>query len=488
MRTRRALPLALALLLLLGCFGCARRDDAPETVTPDDDRPSVTASDGRFTLNYSAAASMNPYTTDNVLNQTVGQLVYETLTEVDDAFAAQPKLFTAWTTEDGRSWTFTVDTTRVFHDGHVLTAQDAAYSILTARDSALYGARLAAVESAEAQDDGTVAVTLSKANTQLPVLLNVPVIENNALSSTYPSGTGPYRFDDGYASLSVFADHPDAASMPVDTICLKEFSTMEDIITAFDNGELDLVCSDPTGDLDLGLGGVSESRQYSTTNLQYIGFNTNSAFFREAAYRAALACAIDRAYAVTMLGDAGVPSPLPVHPVSAFYDERLAGTMEYDPEKAADALTACKVADYDGDGKREYLYSETEPRDIDLTFLVCSDSTQKTAAANKIAEDLRGLGLTVTVRAASWEVYGALLKEGKFDLYYGEVRLPTADRRFSGGAAHGGRGDELRRRHKRRLRRDDRRLSRCAGERAKRRVRGDAAMRGGQCADPARLL
>ena len=32
MRTRRALPLPLALLLLLGCFGCARRDDAPETV------------------------------------------------------------------------------------------------------------------------------------------------------------------------------------------------------------------------------------------------------------------------------------------------------------------------------------------------------------------------------------------------------------------------------------------------------------------------
>ena len=198
-------------------------------------------------------------------------------------------------------------------------------------------------------------IRLSAANTQLPALLNVPVIENNALGSAYPYGTGPYRYGDGYTSLVQVADHPDAASMPVDTIYLKEYDCMEDVINAFDDELLDLALNDPTSDVDLSFSSVNETRQYSTTNLQYVGFNTNSSFFLNSSYRAALRCVVDRAYAVSLLGDAAVATALPVHPVSSLYNEQIAAAMEYDLDACREALDRCKVVDYDGDGKREFL-------------------------------------------------------------------------------------------------------------------------------------
>lgn len=423
---RRALPLALAVLMLLSCAACGgNTDSSADTGDAAQPTETVSNSDGRFTLNYNSSAGMNPYVTENVWNQTVCQLVYETLTEVDETYTAQPRLFTAWSSDDGLTWSFTVDTTRVFHDGHTLTAQDAAYSLECARTSALYAARLAAIDDVAAQDDGTVAVTLSAANTQLPVLLNVPVIENGALSSSYPSGTGPYQYGEGYTSLTVFAGHPDAASMPVDTIYLSAYDSVEAVISAFDDQLLDLALSDPTGDAGLSFSSVSDTRQYSTTNLQYVGFNTNSSFFLNSTYRAALRCAVDRAYAVSLLGGAAVATALPVHPVSALYNEQLDASMSYDLDAARTALDESGVTDYDGDGAREYMVGDSQVQDISLTLLVCSDSAEKASMARKIAEDLAALGLPTTVRALSWSDYSKALSEGNFDLYYGEVRLPA---------------------------------------------------------------
>ena len=429
MKRNRIIALLLSVLLLLSCAACGTADNTVETSEVIDDRPKADSSDNLFAINYSSTAGMNPYATDNVLNQVVGELIYEQLIELDDTFHAQPKLFTSWASDDGVTWTFTVDTSRCFHDGHYLTNADAAYTLDCARTSALYQARLRNIDSVTAEEDGvTVTVVLNRANMQFPLLLTLPTIENNAMSYTYPSGTGPYYYGDDYTYLALFTGHPDAASMPIDVVYLREYDSMEEVINAFDSSALDLVCNDPTSETDLSFSSVSESRQYNTTNLQYVGFNTNSNFFSHPEYRKAFATAVDRAYAVSLLGDAGVATALPVHPVSDLFDEQMVAALAYDMGVTSTALTNAGVVDYDGDGEREYLYSETstEATELSLSLLVCSDSTQKTAVANKLAADLRQIGVNVTVNAKPWEEYLEALSIGNFDLYYGEVRL-TAD-------------------------------------------------------------
>lgn len=423
---KRIFALLLAGSMLL--VGCGKKTDEPE-ISYDEEAPVVVdKTDDLFALNFNSQYSMNPYTTDNILNQRVGQLVYEQLVQLDDSFQPQPGLFLSWASEDGTVWTFQPDLGRGFHDGHALTAEDIVYSINCAKESALYAARLRSVTDVAAGEDGSVTITLDRPNTQFPALLTIPVIENNALSYSYPSGTGPYYYGDDYHSLVLNQGHPNAKDMPIDVIVLREYGTMEDVINAFDNSDLDLVCNDPSGESDLSFSSVSESRQYNTTNFQYIAFNTNSRFFSNPVYRRAFGTAVDRSYAVSLLNDCAVATVLPIHPASLYYDDTLVGSLGYDMSYTASQLTDAKVLDYDGDGEREYLASEssTEATELNLTMLVCSDSKQKTAVCNKLASDLSQIGVTLNVNALPWEEYLEALQAGNFDLYYGETRL-TAD-------------------------------------------------------------
>ena len=423
---KRLFALLLAGSMLLA--GCGKKTVEPEISYDEEEQVVVDKTDDLFALNYSSQSAMNPYTTDNIHNQRVAQLVYEPLVQLDDNFLPQPGLFLSWASEDGVVWTFQPDLSRVFHDGKQLTAQDIAYSINSAKESALYAARLRSVVDVNPLEDGTVVITLDRPNTQFPALLTIPVIENNSLSYSFPSGTGPYFFGDEYNTLLRFNEHPKAKDMPIDVIVLREYAAMEDVINAFDNSDLDLVCNDPSGESDLSFSSVSEARQYNTTNLQFIAFNTNSRFFSNPVFRRAFSTAVDRSYAVSLLNDCAVATVLPIHPSSLYYDDSLVGGLGYDMSYTASQLTDAKVLDYDGDGAREYLASEgsTEATELNLSMLVCSDSKQKTAVCNKLATDLGQIGVNLTVNALPWEEYLEALQIGNFDLYYGETRL-TAD-------------------------------------------------------------
>ena len=417
--------LAVVCMLL---FGCGQKTDEPEISGDDQPQQTLPPGDQVFALNCSFSSPMNPYTTDNALNLVVGELVYEHLVELDDTFQPHPGLFKSWSSEDGITWVFQAELGRKFHDGHELTADDIIYSINSAKESQRYAGRLRNITEVTAGEDGSIVVKLNRANTQFPVLLTIPVIENNAMGYNYPSGTGPYCFSEDHTCLWAFGDHPERKNMPVDAIVLLEYSSMEDVINAFDNSDLDLVCNDPTSSGDLSFSSVSESRQYNTTNLQYIGFNTDSRFFSNPEHRAAMVPAVDRSYAVSLLKDNAVAATAPIHPASPLFEAAMTVTTGYDLNMTASALTNAKVLDYDGDGEREYLAYEgsTEATDLDLTLLVCSDNKQKTSVCNKLASDLRQIGVPVTIKALPWEEYLEALEKGEFDMYYGEVRL-TAD-------------------------------------------------------------
>ena len=144
--------------------------------------------------------------------------------------------------------------------------------------SSLYAGRLSAVKEVADHDDGTVTVTLSRANTQFPALLNIPVIENDAGDSAIRAARGCTRMP---PTIRASPWRP-TIRMPTRRrsrrFYLAEYKSVEEITSAFDNGELDLALSDPSSGTDLTFRPRATSASMATTNLQYIGFNTNSSF------------------------------------------------------------------------------------------------------------------------------------------------------------------------------------------------------------------
>lgn len=426
----------LALFLLLGLAACGNRLEPSGVVSVRLDEPmeeeeeeaqaigeelrSTYAADHVFSLNAMLDYSFNPYVTSSAWNQVVGMLVYENLVEMDGSFMAQPNLVTAWTTEDGFNWTFSVDTTRIFHNGDSVTAYDAVYSIQQAMAmGSRYEARFRNISDISAIDRETFTVSLEEANYQFYQLLNVPCIEYYTGWEDTPPGTGPYTFSAAENYLTLDENHPKASQMPLDTIYLKEYTAAEDILQAFEDSYIDLVINNPNAMSSLGYASTNITKYVDSTSMHYLGYNTTSGAFMNPVLRAVMTYAIDRHGIVSdIMEGAGVAATLPIHPNSSLYPTAYAQSLAYSEAGFARALENIGAADLDGDGSLEL-----NGQRYTINFIVCSDSAVKVFAARRITQQMQSCGLSVNLRELSFEDYLENLEDGNYDIYYGEVIL-----------------------------------------------------------------
>lgn len=410
-----ALLLAAALLLSLG--GCGRHDgESPEASASGSVSSAQTDVSSQpeepappFTLPFFPDATLNPATAGNRSNLTLSALLYESLFQVDRTFQAVPVLCTgAEASYDKLTWTLTLRSGVTFSDGVALTGQRVAEALNAARaPGANYAQRLACIASVTG-DETTVTVTLNTPNGALPLLLDVPI---SLGGGDRPLGTGPYVLTetDGTWSLAPRSGWWQGTALPQETIPLKALSRTDELPFSFSSGDISLVDVDLMGSDAAGYSGNYQTWDYPTTDLIYIGFNTQHGLCQSAAVRKALARAIDRtAAAQTIYASHAVASALPVHPDSGLYDETVAAKLAYDPAQAAQALTDANVL-----GRT-------------LNLIVNSESAAKVSLANQLAAQLENAGMRVQVRSLSFEDYSAALSLGSFDLYVGEVIL-TAD-------------------------------------------------------------
>ena len=447
-RVSRLIALCLCGLMLL--CSCEQPDPQPTATGTPAPIPTATLSfqSIRFNLGYDPTATLDPITGNSQVNQELTGLVYQCLYELDNTFTPRPVLArTASAGEDALTWTFTLAEGVVFSDGTPLTAAHVAASLNRARTSALYATRLAGVASVAAGEDGSVTVTLSRPNGNLPALLDVPIVleqgpSEDGTEPPAPLGTGYYQYVQAGERLYLLANpyHPSVAALPYSTIPLTPVTDTGERIAAFDSGEITAVTTDFSSPYALDYSGGYEATDYPTTSLLYVGFNAAKRVCKSALVRQAFSQAFDRAALVEVqLAGHGDPAALPISPLNGEYSETHAAMLDYDMDAAAQLLAqaGCVLSEEDGllhdpDGlfrdKDAPLVDENgRPIEQDdlvrVTLLVNSDNAVRQAVARQLADGLSRLGITVTVSSLSWVGYNNALTDGEFDLYIGEVRL-----------------------------------------------------------------
>jgi len=421
------LAASLIMSVFSACGSSANTEETPlpETTGTQTIQKDYYKADNVFSLNCNKEYSFNPFTTTNASNILCTKVMYDTIFTLDETFTAIPNLIKSYKSDDGKSWYFYVDTSVKFWDGTTLTATDASYSLQRAMRSPQYKSRFQCIFGVSPMDESLFIVTLNYPDMQFPTLLDIPVIKNGTIEDYAPMGTGSYMPDEGYTKLTAFADHKNADSLPVDTIYLKEIKETEAIITAFENSEIDLVTNDPTGFFNLGYGSANEVRNFATTNMHYLGFNSSSRFFSNPLCRRAMTYVVDREHIVTdFMGGAASAATLPMNPACTLYNDSYSDIISYSVSKSETAFDAAEVQDYDDDGLREIMITGI-PVEISIDFIVCSDSPAKVQAAQSIADNLMNMGISVSLRQLSWDNYIAALNAGEFDMYFAEVKLTS---------------------------------------------------------------
>ena len=458
---RRLIACLLALVLLFssGCTlpGTGIENDTIPDSTEGEDLTMAEAADAVFSLNMNTKYSFNPLVATNHSNQLVCALAYENLVELDNNFEVIPNVITEWSyTDDAATWTFTIDTSKQFHDGTPVTAKDVAYTLnnVNAAGSDRFAGRFRYFSGAYARGDDTVEVYLGLGSTSFIKLLNIPLIQSGSYKEKFPMGSGPYYFEletvvDEPATetkaekthqvplaLHAYEGYKGWETLPVDTVYLKEYTDAEGIISAFEDSYVDAVINDPSSYTNLGYAAINEIHTYATTNMHYVAFNQESDVAANAGFRYAMQYAFDRAYLEDLLNNNAVASAIPMYPTCADYPQALADNLRYDLETCARILENNGIQDYDDDGWREYMNAGQK---INLQFILCSDSSAKAGIANRFMEDMASIGLKVTVQEVTWdEYYNALtdyvnltkeqkededFEELEYDMYYAETKI-----------------------------------------------------------------
>lgn len=406
---RSILSLFLAAALALSLTGCGAPPDEPSASVSADQSQVQVPVDTPFALPLYPAYSLHPVLASNRANLTLAPLLYEPLFQVDEQFEARNVLCKDYTvSEDGLTWTLTLVDGVTFSDGTPLTGDLVADALNLARAAgSRYAARLANILSSSG-DGSTVTLTLGQPNGRLPLLLDIPIALGEGST---PAGTGPYVLSGTQEEplLTARTGWWQDAPLPAREILLRTIQRSDDLIFAFSAGDVALVDVDLMGTNALGYSGNYEAWDYATTDLIYLGFNTQSGLCRTAAVRRALATAIHReAIAQTVYANHAVPAALPFHPDSSLYDETSAQALAYAPEELAAQVEQLRLS-----GRS-------------LRLLVNSENTAKVSAAQIIAYQLESAGLKVELAQLSFEDYSAALATGDFDLFLGETVL-TAD-------------------------------------------------------------
>ncbi len=246
----------------------------------------------------------------SIIGNRIFNFIFDQLTQIDLEGQVQPMLATEWQ-NDGVTWMFTLRPDVQFHDGTVMTAADAAYSLnrllFSEQPSQIRAAFTPFIESVEASDDLMLTIITKFVDPLLPLRLATPnaAIMPQAYAEatgfdalqTAPMGAGPYRVAEFIPGDRLVMERHSGywGGEPVATdVTVRLIPEDATRIAALQAGEVDLITTVPPDLIELINADPTRIDRVSLYNWMLIYFNSLKAPTSSVNLRKALSLSIDR--------------------------------------------------------------------------------------------------------------------------------------------------------------------------------------------------
>ncbi|SDL39910.1 peptide/nickel transport system substrate-binding protein [Maridesulfovibrio ferrireducens] len=332
--------------------------------------------------------------------------------------------------DDGKLLKFTLRDDIKWTDGVPLTAEDVEFTyklMIDPNTPTAYAADYLNIKEFKLTGKYSFEVTYDKVFARSLItwahhILPKHLLENEKLTETRyaraPIGAGPYKLKEWIpgqrlileANEDYFEGRPN-----IDEIVYRIIPDLSTQFLELKTGKLDSMMLTPQQYLFQTVGKSWEKDfqkfKYLSFSYAYLGFNTESKFFKDVLVRRAISYAINKEEIVkgVLLG-LGYPAIGPYKPGTWVFNDKLV-PYGYHPEKAVELLKEAGWSDTDGDG---ILDREGIP--FAFTILTNQGNTLRIKAATIIQNRLKDVGIDVQIRTVEWAAFiKEFINKGQFD-------------------------------------------------------------------------
>lgn len=407
----RQISLIVAAVLVLTLSGCS---ELPEMPTTDADRTESSSPEEsqevlQMALAYSHDDTLNPFTAVTEVNGQLTGLLYEGLVSLDETLTPQPALASEIKVEDTRLIA-TLREGAVFSDGTAVTPEDVVTSFQAAKESPRYRELLINIKSAKVEGD-TVVFTLNSPDRNAKACLSFPVVKGTTLTdepAKGPVGTGLYQLKSAKKGVRLVQNQQRTDTLTFPTISLQHLPNDAARQYGLASGDITYFYDDLSEGDEPHITGAN--RRVDTNSLVFLGINGEKGKLKEPAVRRALSLLLDRSAATqAVYGQWATASaaPFPAH-----WKKMAKETVSIDRDlnKANDLLDEAECPPKDG--KR-----------LELELIYYADRPERGELMEALRLQAKDGGVIITPVPLDEKEYRNRLKEGKYDLYLGEVRL-----------------------------------------------------------------
>ncbi|GAB2866467.1 ABC transporter substrate-binding protein [Actinocorallia aurea] len=386
----------------------------------------------------SSLSSLDASKEAGIMNYVVALLTQEALVGVGPDGELVPALAESWKSDDAKTFVYRLRKDVVFSDGTPVTAADIVASLeynAKKGSTSAFAYAYAGVKSVKATGEHEVTIELKQTDSSFAwtvspgtlLVTSEKFLKEGGDKIGTPDvlllGTGPYKVTEFAPDSHVTLERNDAWWNGKASIAKIRFEFIAEDSTrllAMRQGEVDIALNVPLEQLSQweGLDGV-EVKTTTDRSLVALAFNTAVAPFDDAHVRRAIAHSVDREGIVKSIlgGHAEVATTLPSSAQWAGLGAEQVETIyagipqvEFDLAKAKTELAASKV-----------------PNGFKATLTYPNSGSQLGKAALTLAENLKGLGIELTVKEITLEAWIAELTERKSGLLYGWYFATTGD-------------------------------------------------------------
>jgi peptide/nickel transport system substrate-binding protein len=347
----------------------------------------------------------------------------------DDNWKPQPYLAQSWEeSSDGLTVTLHLAKDVLFHDGHPLTSEDVAFSIMTIKANHPFQTMLEAVDKVDTPDPYTAVIHLSHPNPALLLAMSpalMPILPKHVYGDgqdikTHPAnlkpiGSGPFKFVEykqgEYYTLEKFDKFFIPGRPKLDKIVVRLVSDENAALVSTERGDVNILPF-VTGVRDIdrlqkvpslfvtdkGFAGIGP--------INWLAFNTRKKPLDDVRVRQAIAYAANRDFIISkLMGGKAAPATGPIAPGSPLYEPDVE-TYKVDYTKAAALLDAAGHPK-GADGSRLSLT---------IDYIPGGDEQQRNIA-EYLRSQLKRIGVSLEVRAApDFPTWAQRVSNHDFDL------------------------------------------------------------------------